>query len=307
MTSVPDDSDQPPNPDDERSPDSERSPDAERNPDSPSPLGAEHERRERLIRELGESLCKQLGIIRIPDDITLSVVIPVYKEIRTIHEIVRQVRAVPIRTQIILVDDCSTDGTRELLQEWTRTQPDLTIAFHDKNQGKGAALRTGFKLATGQIVIVQDADLEYDPAQYPQLIQPIVEGKADVVYGSRFIGETHRVLFFWHSCANKFLTLLSNMLTNLNLTDMEVCYKVFRREVIQGITLKSNRFGFEPEVTAKVARFRLPALDGRPARKCRIYEMPVSYNGRDYKEGKHITWKDGVQALYCILRYAIAD
>ncbi len=205
-----------------------------------------------------------LGIYRVPDDLVLSVVIPVYNERNTIHEILRQVRAVPIRKQIILVDDCSTDGTREILRGLAADEPDLTIVFHEKNQGKGAALRTGFRHATGQIVIVQDADLEYDPAQYLQLIQPIVEGKADVVYGSRFIGETHRVLYFWHSLANKFLTLLSNMFTNLNLTDMEVCYKVFRREVIQGITLKSDRFGFEPEVTAKVARFQVPPLEGRP-------------------------------------------
>jgi glycosyltransferase involved in cell wall biosynthesis len=274
---------------------------------TPPPPEDDRERREWLLRVLGEPTCRALGVYRVPDDLTLSVVIPVYKEIRTIHEIVRQVRAVPINKQIILVDDCSTDGTRELLQEWSRTEPDLTIAFHEKNQGKGAALRTGFALATGQIIIVQDADLEYDPAEYPKLIQPIVEGKADVVYGSRFIGETHRVLYFWHSLANKFLTLLSNMFTNLNLTDMEVCYKVFRREVIQGITLKSDRFGFEPEVTAKVARFRMPPLGGRPARRCRVYEIPVSYNGRGYEEGKHITWKDGVQALYCIFRYAYTD
>jgi glycosyltransferase involved in cell wall biosynthesis len=220
---------------------------------------------------------------------------------------VRRVRAVPIRKQIILVDDYSRDGTRAILQQWSETEPDLTIAFHETNRGKGAALRTGFGLATGQIVIVQDADLEYDPGQYPQLIQPIVEGNADVVYGSRFIGDMHRVLYFWHFLANKFLTLLSNIFTNLNLTDMEVCYKVFRREVIQGITLKSNRFGFEPEVTAKVARFRMPAIDGRPSRRCRIYEMPVSYNGRDYREGKKIGVKDGFQALYCILRYAYFD
>lgn len=271
------------------------------------PPADEPERTEWLLRVLGEPMCRALGIYRVPADLTLSVVIPVYKEIRTIREIVRQVRGVPIRKQIILVDDCSTDGTRELLQEWSRTESDLTIAFHDRNRGKGAALRTGFALATGQIIIVQDADLEYDPAEFPKLIQPIVEGKADVVYGSRFIGETHRVLYYWHSLANKFLTLLSNMFTNLNLTDMEVCYKVFRREVIQGITLKSDRFGFEPEVTAKVARFRMPPVDGRPARKCRVYEIPVSYNGRGYEEGKHITWKDGVQALYCIFRYAYAD
>lgn len=267
----------------------------------------DHERRELLIRLMGEPFCRSLGIYRIPDDLVLSVVIPVYNELNTLAEILRQVRAVPIRKEIILVDDCSKDGTREMLKGMRETDGDLKIAFHDVNQGKGAALRTGFKLATGQIVIVQDADLEYDPAQYPQLIQPIVEGKADVVYGSRFIGEKHRVLHFWHSLANKFLTLLSNTFTTLNLTDMEVCYKVFRREVIQGINLKSDRFGFEPEVTAKIARFVVPPLEDRPSRRCRVYEMPVSYNGRDYKEGKKIGWKDGVQALYCIVRYAFAD
>src|SRR5947209_7914855 len=183
----------------------------------------EPERQECLRRLLGESLCRHLGIYRIPDDFLLSVVIPVYNERDTIREILRRVQAVPIPKQVVLV---------------------------------------------------QDADLEYDPAQYPQLIQPIVEGRADVVYGSRFIGETHRVLYFWHSLANQFLTTLSNVFTNLNLTDMEVCYKVFRREVIQGLALKSDRFGFEPEVTAKVARFQMPALEGRPARKCRVYEMP---------------------------------
>ena len=260
-----------------------------------------------LVRLIGEGTCRRLGLYRIPADLTLSVVIPVYNEMKTIHEIVRQVRAVPIHKQIILVDDCSKDGTRDLLKEWIETQPDLTIRFHEKNQGKGAALRTGFEHATGQIVIVQDADLEYDPSEYLRLILPIIEGKADVVYGSRFIGDTHRVLHFWHSKGNNFLTFLSNMFTDLNLTDMEVCYKVFRREVIQSIKLKSNRFGFEPEVTAKVSRFHVPALEGRPARRCRIFEMPVSYNGRDYKEGKKIGWKDGVQALYCIVRYALAD
>ncbi len=274
-------------------------------PDQPPTEG--RERLDELVRLLGEPACRTLGINRIPDDLVVSVVIPVYNEKDTIHEIIRRVRAVPVRKEIILVDDCSRDGTREILREWQDTEPDLKIGFHEVNQGKGAALRTGFGLATGQIVLVQDADLEYDPAQYPQLIQPIVDGKADVVYGSRFIGESHRVHFFWHSLANKFLTLLSDSFTNLNLTDMEVCYKVFRREVLQRITLKSNRFGFEPEVTAKIARLHLPSLDGRPARRCRIYEMPVSYNGRDYREGKKIGWKDGVQALYCIIRYAIAD
>jgi glycosyltransferase involved in cell wall biosynthesis len=262
---------------------------------------------ETLARLLGESTCRNLGIFKVPDDLVLSVVIPVYNEVNSLAEIVRQVRAVPINKQIILVDDCSKDGTTELLRQWQTTQPDLTIQFHEVNQGKGAALRTGFGYATGQIVIVQDADLEYDPMEYPKLIQPIIEGKADVVYGSRFSGEIHRVLHFWHSMGNKFLTLLSNMFTDLNLTDMEVCYKVFRRQVIQGITLKSNRFGFEPEVTAKVARFHVPPLEGRPARKCRIFEIPISYNGRDYKEGKKIGWKDGVQALYCIVRYRLAD
>jgi glycosyltransferase involved in cell wall biosynthesis len=274
---------------------------------SMSPSADDQERRETLLRILGESVCRQLGIHRIPDDFVLSVVIPVYNERNTLRVILQRVQSVAVPKQIILVDDCSNDGTRDVLKALADEQPELKIVYHDKNQGKGAALRTGFRFATGQIVIVQDADLEYDPAQYPQLIQPIIEGKADVVYGSRFIGETHRVLYFWHSLANQFLTLLSNIFTNLNLTDMEVCYKVFRREVIQGITLKSDRFGFEPEVTAKVARFVMPPLEGRPARKCRVYEMPVSYSGRDYKEGKKIGWKDGIQALYCIIRYAYWD
>ncbi len=263
--------------------------------------------KEWLIHTLGAPICRQLGIYPIPEDLVLSVVIPVYNERNTLKALVDKVRAVPIRKQIILVDDCSKDGTTDLLHDWEKTEPDLTIGFHEVNRGKGAALRTGFQHATGQIVIVQDADLEYDPNEYPRLIQPILEGKADVVYGSRFIGESHRVLYFWHSMGNRFLTVLSNMFTNLNLTDMEVCYKVFRREVIRGIPLRSDRFGFEPEVTAKVARFQVPAIDGRPARKCRIFEMPVSYNGRDYKEGKKIGWKDGFQALYCIVRYAYAD
>ncbi len=278
--------------------------------EGPGPLNPDDDRQrlDYLQRLLGEPVCRQLGLYRVPEDLVVSVVIPVYNEKNTIHEILQRVRAVPIRKQIILVDDCSRDGTREILRDWVESEPDLSIAFHEVNQGKGAALRTGFGLATGQIVLVQDADLEYDPSQYPQLIQPIIEGDADVVFGSRFIGDTHRVLYYWHSLANRYLTLLSNVFTNLNLTDMEVCYKVFRREVIQGITLKSDRFGFEPEVTAKVARFRMPAIEGRNSeRRCRIYELPVSYNGRDYSEGKKIGVKDGFQALYCIIRYAIAD
>jgi glycosyltransferase involved in cell wall biosynthesis len=271
------------------------------------PFASESARRAWLIDTLGEPFCRKLGIYRIPENLVLSVVIPAYNENNTIHEILRRVRAVPIQKEIIVVDDCSTDGTRESLREMTERDGDLNVIFHERNQGKGAALRTGFRHATGQIVIVQDADLEYDPAQYPELIQPIVEDQADVVFGSRFIGETHRVLYYWHSVANKYLTQLSNMLTNLNLTDMEVCYKVFRREVIQGIRLKSDRFGFEPEITAKVARFKFPAKDGQHGRSCRIYEVPVSYYGRTYREGKKIGMKDGFQALYCILRFAVAD
>jgi glycosyltransferase involved in cell wall biosynthesis len=265
------------------------------------------QRRNWLIDTLGEPFCRKLGLIRFPDSLILSVVIPAYNEKSTIEEILRRVRAVPINKQIIVVDDYSTDGTREILVDLQKRHSDLDVVYHVRNQGKGAALRTGFREATGQIVIVQDADLEYDPDQYPELIAPIVQDHADVVFGSRFIGETHRVLYFWHSLANKFLTLLSNMFTNLNLTDMEVCYKVFRREVIQGITLKSDRFGFEPEVTAKVARFTFPSSHGQPARPCRIYEIPVSYHGRTYREGKKIGLKDGFQALYCILRFALAD
>jgi len=223
----------------------------------------------------------------------LTVVIPCYNEIKTIEQIIATVRASPVQNcEIIIVDDFSTDGTRELLQTSLHTQVDRVI-YHDRNYGKGAALRSGFAGATGDIVIVQDADLEYDPQEYPQMIEPIVDGKADVVYGSRFIGsKPHRVVYYWHMIGNSFLTMLSNMLTNINLTDMETCYKAFRREIIQSIKIEENRFGFEPEITAKVAKLG-----------CRIYEVGISYYGRTYKEGKKIGWKDGVQAIYCILKY----
>ena len=221
----------------------------------------------------------------------LSIVIPVYNEKDTIQQIYDAVKAVDLEKEIILVDDCSTDGTREILQN---LKDDATrVVLHERNQGKGAALRTGFGKATGDIVIIQDADLEYDPGQYPKLIQPILQGKADVVYGSRFMtGEYRRVLFFWHMVGNKVLTLLSNMFTNLNLTDMETCYKVFRREVLEKIQVEEDRFGFEPEITAKIAKLDV-----------RIYEVGISYSGRTYKEGKKIGWKDGVSALWCILKY----
>ncbi|MCC6320852.1 MAG: glycosyltransferase family 2 protein [Phycisphaerales bacterium] len=222
----------------------------------------------------------------------LSVVIPVYNEEQTILSLIERVRAVGVEKELVIVDDCSRDGTRGRL-ETLRGQPDITLLFHEQNQGKGAALRTGFAACKGDMVIIQDADLEYDPNEYPRLIQPILDGRADVVFGSRFIGgESHRVLYFWHSVGNKVLTLLSNALTNLNLTDMEVCYKVFKREIIQKITIEENRFGFEPEITAKVARLR-----------CRVYEVGISYSGRTYEEGKKIGWKDGVRAIWCILKY----
>ncbi|MEJ7810326.1 MAG: glycosyltransferase family 2 protein [Gemmatimonadaceae bacterium] len=222
----------------------------------------------------------------------LSVVIPVYNEAATLRMLIESVRAVPVEKEIIVVDDFSTDGTRDLLPEIART-PGVVVLYHDRNQGKGAAVRTGFAAATGDVVIVQDADLEYDPAEYPRLMRPIAEGKADVVFGSRFAGgETHRVLYFWHYMGNKFLTFVSNCFTNLNLTDMETGYKLFRREIIQGIRIEEARFGFEPEITAKVART-----------KCRVYEVGISYSGRTYNEGKKIGWKDGVRAIWCIVKY----
>lgn len=222
----------------------------------------------------------------------LSVVIPCYNEFDTIDTVISKVKASPYpEKEIIVVDDCSTDGTRERLKQ-LNGEIDL-ILYHDSNQGKGAALKTGFKAATGDVVLVQDADLEYDPQDYPKLVQPILDGKADVVFGSRFMGgEPHRVLYFWHRIGNGLLTLASNMFTDLNLTDMETGYKVFRRAVIQSIDIEENRFGFEPEITAKIAR-----------KEYRIYEVGISYSGRTYSEGKKIGWKDGIWAFYCIAKY----
>jgi len=231
--------------------------------------------------------------------VKLSVVIPVYNEQDTIKDLVAQVQAVDIDKEIVLVDDCSKDNTRDRLKE-LEAEPNIRVFYHEKNQGKGAALRTGFKQATGDVVIIQDADLEYDPQEYGRLLKPIVDGKADVVFGSRFAGgDSHRVLYFWHSLGNRFLTLMSNMFTDLNLTDMETCYKMFRREVIQAIDIKENRFGFEPEITAKVAKMK---LEGR---RLRIYEVGISYSGRTYEEGKKIGWKDGVRAIWCIIKYNV--
>lgn len=241
----------------------------------------------------------------------LSVVMPVYNERQTIEEILRRVQAVGIEKEIIVVDDKSTDGTRELLEQLARNAETLgsmdlpragktlrtdniRVFFQEVNQGKGAALRRGFQEARGDMVIVQDADLEYDPQDYRVLLAPIEQGLADVVYGSRFLGGPHRVLLFWHQMGNTVLTLLSNMVTDVNLSDVWTCFKAFRREVLQGIILRENRFGFEPEITAKVARGRW-----------RIYEVPVSYHGRTYAEGKKITWRDGIVAVWCILRYGL--
>ena len=226
----------------------------------------------------------------------LSIVIPVYNERDLAPQALARIEAAPLpeglTREIVLVDDCSTDGTRDWLREFAAARPEVVLKLHETNAGKVAALRTGFAAATGDLVIVQDADLEYDPREIAVVLEPLLDGRADAVFGTRFLGHTHRVLYYWHSVGNWLLTTLSNMLSNVNLTDMECCYKAFRRDVLQRITLVENRFGFEPEITAKVARLG-----------CRIYEVPVSYSGRTYAEGKKINWKDGFSALRCILKY----
>ncbi len=222
----------------------------------------------------------------------ISVVMPVFNEVKTLREIVKRVEDVNLEKELIIVDDCSTDGTRNILKAMERN-PGIRVFYQERNMGKGAALRTGFKNITGDIVIIQDADLEYNPQEYHKLIRPILDGRADVVYGSRFITtEERRVLLFWHTFGNSFITLISNIFTNLNLTDIETCYKVFKSDVIRCLTIEENRFGIEPEITAKIAK-----------KKCKIYEIGISYSGRDYSEGKKIGWKDGVRAIWCILKY----
>jgi glycosyltransferase involved in cell wall biosynthesis len=236
----------------------------------------------------GERIAGERAAVRI------SVVMPVYNEVGTVKAIVERVLAVRLDKELIIVDDGSTDGTRELLGEIRSAN--VKVHLQPRNMGKGAALRAGFMLASGDVIVVQDADLEYNPEEYPALLQPIEDGHADVVYGSRFLAGPHRVHLFWHYAGNRFLTLLSNMLSNINLTDMETCYKVFRREVLDGLVLRSDRFGFEPEFTMKVAR-----------RRWRIYEVPISYHGRDYAQGKKIGWRDGFSAVWCLLKYRFVD
>ncbi len=228
---------------------------------------------------------------------TLSVVMPVYNERATLRQVVERVLAVPLEIELLCVDDGSTDGSREILFELQREHPEIRVLRQPRNMGKGAALRRGIQEATGEFVVIQDADLEYDPSEYPILLEPLIEDKADVVYGSRFLGgRPHRVLYFWHSVGNWLLTLVCNALTNLNLTDMETCYKMFRRKVVQSIRLEEDRFGFEPEVTVKIAKRRL-----------RVYEVGISYWGRTYEEGKKIGWKDGVRAMWCLTKYALKE
>jgi len=222
----------------------------------------------------------------------LSVVIPVYNEKNTFREALRRVQAVQLEKEIIIVDDCSTDGTREILKDIAATAQDIKVFFHEKNQGKGAALRTGFKYVRGDVVIIQDADLEYNPEEYRHLIAPILDGRADVVYGSRFLGGPQRVHLYWHYVGNKIMTHVSNIFTNINLSDMETCYKMFRASPLPKFTIRSNHFGIEPEITAKFAKL-----------KCRIYEVPISYSGRDYAEGKKINWKDGIAVFFWIVYF----
>ncbi len=260
------------------------------------------EQYQKTTETLGGDVCASLGFFTIPENFCLSVVIPVYNEEKTLSSIVDIVANVPIRKEIILIDDASRDASKDVMREIAaryanKTDIQISLHYHETNQGKGAALRTGFKVATGDVVLIQDADMEYDPNEYAKLLAPILQGKADVVYGSRFLGNrARRVLYYWHSVGNKLLTILSNFFTNLNLTDMETCYKVFKRECIQSIlpALQQNRFGFEPEITTYLAR-----------RNYRIYEIGISYAGRTYQEGKKIGWRDGFKAIWCILKYGL--
>lgn len=230
-----------------------------------------------------------------PENFLLSIIIPVFNEIDTISITLDAVLSTPYRKEVFIVDDGSTDGTKEIIQKYKH--PDVKLIFHKKNLGKGKAIQTGFEHVKGDIILIQDADMEYDPSEYPVLLKPIITGKADVVFGSRFAGYgAHRVLYYWHYVGNKFLTLLSNLFTNLNLTDMEACYKVFTRKSLEGIKIRENRFGFEPEITAKIAK-----------KKLRIYEVPISYYGRTYEEGKKIDWRDGLWAIWCIFKYNLFD